>query len=203
MLRRGVVPFVSIAILVGVCCTVCSLRQRYRRDHESCANCRSFIDSALEQYLMERKDGWLPRGGRTPADSLTQLSPWLKGSGASCFTSHALAGKLHAYYEKHGTFTYDLMCYRYNEGLRENDPTDLIVIYYFKPTRWECSYHKKSVLGRPVMGLGSFWEFLPEEEFQKRQKRTEDYLRENDRVTISATPPAGGVTSDGQLSVHQ
>jgi hypothetical protein len=138
-------------------------------------------------HLQSTGDTWLPRGGKTPADSLAQIcsDQYL----AKCFTSHALSGKLYEYYKKHGTLTYDLMCYRYNEGLRTDDPQELIVFYYFKPTRWSSWERKEAFVGRPVMTLAvtGAWEFIPEEEFQRRQKQTENYLRNNDRTTKAWT----------------
>jgi hypothetical protein len=155
----------------------------FRNQQASCINCRHQIVSVLDQHIYSTGDRWLPRGGKTPADSLAQLcsDPRL----ASCFTSHALSGKLYEYFEKHGTLTYDLMCYRYNEGLRTDDPQALIVFYYFRPTRWSSWGQKEGFVGRPVMTLDitPAWDFIPEAEFQRRQKQTEDYLRENNRTT--------------------
>lgn len=161
----------------------------FENQHASCANCRSFVSVAIDQYLMERKDGWLPRGGKTPADSLLLLNPYVKGGIAHHVTSHALGPKLGEYYQKHGTLTYEFMCYRYNEGLRGDDPRDLIVMYYFKPTRWECCYHKADSVGRVVLDLDLdvAWDFIPEDEFEARQKKTEAYLRKNNRITNECT----------------
>ena len=156
----------------------------FRNEHASCAGCRCFIVIAMEQDLIARKDKWLPRGGKNPADSLAQLAPWMRGNGAGHFTSHALAGKHGDYYDRHGTYTYELMCYRYNEGLRADDPEGLIVMYHHKPTRWNSHSHKMDFLGRPVLTLemGMCWTFIPEDEFQTRQKRTLEYLREHGRL---------------------
>lgn len=160
----------------------------FRNQFASCINCRHQFVSALDQHLYKSGDKWLPRGGRTPADSLAQLCSDARL--ASCFTSHALSGALTQYYEKHGTLTYDLMCYRYNEGLRSDDPRDLIVFYYFRPTRWSSWGRKERFVGRPVMTLDitPAWQFISEAEFQRRQKQTEYYLRENSRTTGGSVP---------------
>jgi hypothetical protein len=172
----------------------------FENSQASCANCRSFVGVAIEEYLMDKKDRWLPRGGKTPADSLLLLNPYVKTGIAHHVTSHAMALKLNEYYQKHGTLTYDFMCYRYNEGLRKDDPQDLIVMYYFKPTRWECSYHNMGFLGRVVLdlSLSPSWNFISEAEFQTRQRKTEAYLRDSGRSTTPATVPSETAASDGQ-----
>jgi hypothetical protein len=134
----------------------------------------------LQHRIHTTGDPWLPRGGNTPADSLAQLCA--DSNLAGSFTSHALRGKLHEYYEQHGTLTYDLMCYRYNEGLSIDDPQELISFYFHKPTRWSSWGRKEGFLGRPVMTLdiSPAWKFLGEQEFQRRQKTTLAYIRERE-----------------------
>ena len=153
--------------------------QRFGNQQASCANCRLQVSGVLEIYAFETKGGWYPHGGKTPADSLAKMivpTNYLRSPGV--FTSHALAGKLGKFYAQHQTLTYELMCYRYNEGLRGDDPQNLILMYYFKPTRWECSEHKMDLVGRPVLSAGrGSWDFIPEPEFQTRQKATEEFLK--------------------------
>jgi hypothetical protein len=89
------------------------------------------------------------------------------------FTSHALEKQAQAYYAQHRTFHENHSCYRYNEGLRGDDPGAPIVLYYFQPTTWECTkpLHRADFVGRNVLSGGS-WEFIPEAEFQRRQAAT-------------------------------
>ena len=147
------------------------------------------------QFLEESGNKWLPRGGKTPADSLCMLLKWTgrNGQDTNSFTFHKWMPRLQAYYRDHGTMSYDFMCYRYNEGLRTDDPRDLIVMYYYRPTLWENSDTKRSFLGRAVMtlDLSPGGDFLPEAEFQARQKTTQDYLRENGRMAAGSNPPSG------------
>jgi len=159
----------------------------FRNDYARCVGCGSFIGGAMDQFLAEKKDGWLPRGGTNAADSLAQLSPWLPGGGARNFTSHALTPKLRTHWREHHTLTYEFMCYRYNEGLRTDDPKHLIVMYHCKPSRWESNDKKRYFIGRPVMTLdfSPAWDFIPEAEFQLRQKETEEYLLKNRRIGAS------------------
>jgi hypothetical protein len=86
-----------------------------------------------------------------------------------------------AHWEKHRTLSEEVPCYRYNEGLRLDNSSDLIVMYYYKPTRWECNIHKMKYEGRPVMFGFHNWKFLPEEEFQQRQRETLDFIRTRKR----------------------
>ncbi len=177
MRKRIIQVTVAVIVVAGLGAGGWILYRRSRHNSAaSCANCRSFIDSAMEQHFMEAKDEWYPRGGKTPVDSLIVLMKWL--SGPHHFTSHALSTRLGEHYEKHGILTYEFMCYRYNEGLRRDDPDDLIVMYYLEPTRWECSSHRMDFVGRPAMSVGGSWGFVRENEFQQRQTATLDYIRE-------------------------
>jgi hypothetical protein len=147
----------------------------------SCANCRSFIYLQLEQYAIQH-DGWYPKGGRDRLDSLAKCVGQVKD--VRFFTSHAQSRRLAAYWQEHQTFSSNLCCYRYVEGLRTNDPQGLVMLYYWKPTRWECSSHKMQEEGRSVCFSppGHSWEFIQEEQFQKRLAHTLAYLREQARA---------------------
>lgn len=146
----------------------------------SCANCRSFIWHHLRTYA-EANDGWFPRGGSNTIDSLSKCVADV--GDVHFFTSHALMPQLRAYWSKHGTFSPDLCCYRYVEGLRADDPPGLIILYFEAPTKWECKSHKDKVVGRPVSLTppAHSWEFLPEEDFQAQLKRTLDFLDKEGR----------------------
>ena len=179
MARNRTILFIILgATIVGL--SAYAYLQTTQNNSASCANCRSFIPGALEMYFDETQEEWHPRGGATPAASLNVLTKWLKGP--HHFTSHALAGDLGAYHHQHGTLTYEFMCYRYNEGLRRDDPDSLIVMYYIKPTRWECNQHKGDFLGRNVLHTAGGWSFIPEDEFQKQQRLTLQFLKDNKRL---------------------
>jgi len=164
---------VSISILALVFGGWVTHRRLRYNPAASCANCRSFIYPFFNQYAVSH-DGWYPKGGETPMDSLAQLITNVRD--VHFFTSHALQPKLIKYWEKNKTFSPEFCCYRYNEGLREDGPSDLIVMYYFKPTRWECNYHKCKELGRIVTQVSPIhsWKWIPENElccFSKFFKR--------------------------------
>ena len=148
----------SVIVIIAVVILSITIFLRYdgKRFHvfknyeASCANCRNFIKWNLLHYGKEN-DGWYPISGSTPLDSLAKCIK--DEEDVRFFTSHAWAGDLKAHWRKHKTLSPEFTCYRYNEGLREDDPADLIVLYYYKPTRWECSQHKMKETGRPVMFL--------------------------------------------------
>jgi hypothetical protein len=139
----------------------------------------------LEEYTQQH-DGWYPRGGQTPLDSLAMCVRSTKDVGQ--FTSHALNKKHWKHWNDHRTFSPKFCCYRYNEGLRKDDPPGLILLYYCEPTRWECNEHKKDIVGRPVSfhPPGHSWDFIPEAEFQQKQRQTIDFLREHGRTEYRA-----------------
>lgn len=50
-------------------------------------------------------------------------------------------------------------------------------------------------VGRPVMQIGGPWDFIPEDEFQRRQKTTEQFLKKNNRITRDFTLSTEGAPS--------
>ena len=87
--------------------------------------------------------------------------------------------------------------YQYIPGLREDDPGDLILLYFNRPTGWHWHgapvptiYSKKAWLivpvdfcmhERSIKEKGELSERLSPEEFRVRLKRTLDFLRVNER----------------------
>lgn len=142
-----------------------------------CSNCQSFLVSALEQFAMDH-DNCLPSGGSSPLNSLLQVTNYLGGR-LHFFTSHGLAGRLQTSFDENGTLNPEFCCFRYNEGLSLDDRnTNLIVLYYYKPTRWYAWDSKWGYVGRRVAdtSLSPGWDFVSEDEFQRRQAFTRDYI---------------------------
>ena len=177
-LVKLVLPLILFAGALPLLLQLRYWRREYYNPYASCANCRSFVKYYLQDYA-EEHDGWFPRGGKTPLDSLGRCVT--KAMDTFFFTSHALQKEAIAYWERHHTLSEEVSCYRYNEGLRLDDPCDLIVMYYYKPTRWRHSYQKTNHMGRPVLLGFDYWTFLPEEEFQRRQRQTLDVIRTRKR----------------------
>jgi hypothetical protein len=158
-----------------------------RNPAASCANCRHFMCALLDDYAAKH-EGRYPTGGNSALDSLSECVSEV--GDVHYFTSHAQAGRLKAYWQKHKTFAPDLCCYRYVEGVRTNDPEGLVLLYYWQSTRWECNDHKMAGIGRPVCSLTSSgelrvsfgsWRFMAESEFQEQLAHTLAYLRDHDR----------------------
>jgi len=185
-LRR--VALAAMGILL--CCLVGGyIYLRYFRYNHlaSCANCRKFMWYAAYWHA-EDHDGWFPNTGGTPYES---LSAALKDETyVRHFASHAMQGKLLEHWKREKKLAPEFCCYEYVQGFHLNDPSNLVMFYTKEPSYWECSMHKKAVLGRAVGWLDNSWEFLPEEEFQRHLKRTEDFLRERGRVPGHAKAPA-------------
>jgi len=169
-----VVPIAVVAVPV-----VLYLHKRLKyNQHASCANCRTFMGFHLEEYA-DKHGGWYPRGGKNPLDSLAKCIPDFRE--VHLFTSHVLSRKAQDYWKATRSLSEEVCCYRYNEGLRDDDPYGLVVMYYYKPTRWLSWERKMDYLGRPVMRLPILafgWRFLPEDDFQREQAKTVEYLRE-------------------------
>jgi hypothetical protein len=193
MRRRYLAAFIAVTLLgvAGFTGYVAYGKLKHNRA-ASCANCRQFMCGLVDDYAAAH-DGWYPAGGTNALDSLSRCVHQV--GDVHYFTSHAQAGRLQAYWQKRKTFAPDLCCYRYVEGMRTNDPAGLVLLYYWQPTRWECTSHKQPKLGRPVCFNSQFgrswlsWEFLVEDEFQKRLAHTLAYLRErvSGRVPESRT----------------
>jgi len=145
-------------------------------DAASCANCRKQFMMAMFLYA-GANDGWYPAGGTNEWDSLAKCIPAY--AIARVTTSHKLAPAAMRCWSSNQTLTAEVCCYHYNEGLRRDDPNDLILMYYKEPTLWECNQHRMKELGRPVLS-DSTWEFLPEAEFQRRQSNTVAFLAVRD-----------------------
>lgn len=181
--------FITTVLLICIFAAIAGVWNRdperrwscFRNEEAVCANCRSQLGGGFSMYAMDHA-GWFPRGENTPLDSLALLVPEYYSDRPGIFTSHALASQLNTHYAEQKRLPENLMCLRYNEGLREDDPANLILLYGHAPTRWECSLHKKRGIGRPVMTLTRSWEFLLEAEFQKMQTRTQKYLLEHNRL---------------------
>jgi len=126
----------------------------------------------LELYT-EEHDGWYPRGGATPLDSLVAaITSGQGGETVHLVTSHALAPRAEACYRETGRLTPDLSCYRYNPGLRADDPPGLVVVYYAWPTRWASRFRRVDEVGRAALLHRQRWTFLSEEDFAAAQERT-------------------------------
>ena len=157
----------------------------------SCANCRKQLGMSLRIYADDH-EGWFPKGKASPLESLALLVQHDPQFQVRLLTSHDNQTPLELHWRDHQRLPEHLICYRYNAGLRMDDPPQLILLYYYKPTRWECSLHKKRQVGRPVMDVYSSWTFLPEDKFVRQQQHTEEFIRERGN---EAAAQEDGITS--------
>jgi hypothetical protein len=164
--------------------------QFLKNETASCANCRKQFGMGLRIYAADHEN-WFPKVKADPLESLALLAEHDPQFQVHVMTSHDKQTPLRRFWSDHRRLPEHLVCYRYNAGLRIEDPGDLILLYYNKATRWECSLHKARQVGRPCMDVGGSWTFLPEEEFARRQQRTEAFIRQRGYET--AAPQDGTI----------
>jgi len=165
---------IGASILVGLPLTYFVLLAIYFNEDASCANCRTFTWHMCLKPYADAHDGWFPRGGSRPLDALG-----LSVQDCDCvhfFTSHNGSTKAEQHWRACGTLSEETCLYRYNEGLRLDDPHDMILLYSREPTRWADSFSKEDEPGRASLILEGRWEWMPEAEFQQRQAATLAFL---------------------------
>ena len=105
------------------------------------------------------------------------------------------ADSLFAIRDQVGGYTNWANDYRYVPGLREDDPGDLVLMYFNRPTRWTwhaappTRFQEKAWMVVPldfaqfrrVKGGGEMSERVSLEEFRSRLQRTLEYVRTNER----------------------
>ena len=140
----------------------------------SCANCRTFTWYMCLKPYADAHDGWFPRGGSRPLDALgLSVRDW---DWVDFFTSHNGFTKAEQHWRACGTLSEETCLYRYNEGLRPDDPHDMILLYSREPTRWDNIFRKEDEPGRASLILDGRWDWMPEAEFQQRQAATLAFL---------------------------
>jgi hypothetical protein len=165
---------IGASILAGLPLTYFVLLAIYVNEDASCANCRTFTWHVCLRPYADAHDGWFPRGGSDLLDTLG-----LSVQDCDCvhfFTSHNGSMKAEEHWRFSGTLSEETCLYRYNEGLRLDDPHRMILLYSREPTRWANSYRKEDEPGRASLTLTGFWEWMPEAEFQQRQAATLAFL---------------------------
>lgn len=165
----------SILVIGVLLCTAGLMaykRSKYNAA-SSCANCRTQLGMSMRMYASDHGN-WYPRGGTDEWDSLARCIASPEAARAS--TSHALGGAAARFWTTNHTLSAHVCCYRYNEGLRAEDPVEMVLLYYKEPTRWASNMARLDKLGRPVMDPSGHWEFLNEPEFQRRHAQTIQFL---------------------------
>jgi hypothetical protein len=150
----------------------------FHNNDAACANCLGQVALALRMYSQEF-NGHFPAGKEIPLDSLALLAEKGFLEQMNCYTSHALGQKLSQYYKLHKSIPENLCCYRYNEGLTESAPPDLVLMYYHKPIKWAYWGSPEKEIGRLILFVDGHKQFFPEYEFNKLQKDTLDWIDKN------------------------
>ena len=138
---------------------------------KSSAEAFAALVKADQRQATPQRSWWMTQG---PLGPLQVWNPW------DLYSSRNDSPKAMAYVAEHLTLNDDVVFYRYNQGLDPKGPPDLIVLYGRIPSRWMFDDDKRDSIGRTVLTVGMTWEFLPEDQFEVRQKRTLDYLKEGE-----------------------
>ena len=102
--------------------------QFLKNETASCANCRKQFGMSLWIYAAEHEN-WFPKGKADPLESLALLAEHDPQFQVHVMTSHDEQTPLRRFWSDHRRLPEDLVCYRYNAGLRIEDPGDLILLY--------------------------------------------------------------------------
>lgn len=187
--KKVIIPIlILLAVVIAYLFLGTNILPPYRNNEAGCKNCLKQIGLALRYYSNENKE-YFPAGKETPQKSLNLLFSSEGGNLASCMAAHSHQPELGKYYEKHRKVPENLSCYRYNEGLAESAPYDGVLLYYYKPIKWENWYTPSKDKGRLVLFVDGHMKFLTEPEFQKKQKATLEWIKENAKGA-SAYPSA-------------
>jgi len=185
--RKSLIGIMSVTLITLLAFGIISFKgwdrkyfHIFENDEAGCFNCLSQIGLSLRMYSNE-SDEYFPAGRETAMKSLNLLfgPDGERIQLANCMASHAKQPELWKYFKKHKAVPEHLTCYRYNEGLSESAPVDSIVLYYYKPIKWSCWYCYTDEPGRLILFIDGHKRFHPEAEFQRMQKATIDWIKEN------------------------
>jgi hypothetical protein len=141
-------------------------------DREGRPYCHKQFYLAFKTWMDDRSTNAFPNTVGRSADSLAEIQEEMGGS--TNWAAH----------------------YRYVPGLYEDDPGDLILMYFDSPTRWKWHgpsptiFQEKAWIivpadftqsSRRVSHSGELNEWVPTQEFCNRLQRTIDFVRTNQR----------------------
>ena len=184
--RRTPLWVVCALALVG-CWVVPSARNKMKRQarrrlfnsvNPICTMCTSM---AVQMYS---DDDWFP-----VANSEIEAMSMMVCSGTTNFTTPDAKEDQYRHFKDQGVLSAEYNPFRYVQGLKKDDPPDLIVMYVKKMTHWRTkrdSYEetpKWLVMGPHVES--SYWAYeggwIDTAEFTRRLRKTLDFLRANER----------------------
>jgi hypothetical protein len=151
----------------------------FRNDEATCIGCFSNIGLSLQMYAIENNE-YFPAGKKTPLESLNIIFENGEQDGfAANMASHNQRSEFLKYYQKYKKIPEHLSCYKYNEGLTNSAPHDSVLMYYYKPIKWASRDRPTRQKGRAVLAIDGSVQFYSEEEFQKKQKATLEWITKN------------------------
>ena len=151
--------------------------------------CTMCTAGSLQMYC---HDVWFP-----VADSEIEAMSLYDGSATTLATRATKEAQYH-YFQEHGVLSADYSPIRYIQGLRNDDPEDLIVMYVKHKTHWPTKHWFRDYEATPkwlVMGprVSNYWGreggWIETSEFVRRFRKTLDFLRTNQRPHWEDTVP--------------
>ncbi len=184
----GCIPLVIMALAALVWLKPI-LEDQYAKNN----TCGPWIDERFISgdfyFWAESHDGWYPKGYPSSGAVFSILCEADAPPGVHpsiyLFSSRSDYAKAWKYYDEHHTLSDEVVFYRYNQGLHNRDPSDLILLYGKMASGWKFDLDKMDHVGRTIMNVGCEWEFLTEEEFAARQKKTLEFIA----ARVSAPKP--------------
>ena len=148
----SVVLVVLLLVLLGV------LRQRALgplRGIKECQVCTLRLAMACDLYT-SGNDGWY---GASPEGELAAMSLMADEGSSINFATFGTMHRQRQHVKEHGVLSGPLCPFKYVQGLRADDPKDLIVLYTKTKTKWMKKYKAQPVKRWLVMapGVTSYW----------------------------------------------
>ena len=173
----------SVVVVLACAIGVPAARRRaryqlFRRTMPVCTYCTA---NSLQMYC---SDAWFPVANSESEAISLQDAP------TANYATFATNEAQYQYFEAHGVLSADYSPIRYIQGLRNDDPEDLIVMYVKHKTHWPTKHWFQGFEAVPkwlVMGprVDTYWGraggWIETPEFVRRFMKTLDFLRANQR----------------------
>ena len=178
-------PLVALIVVVSVRWVVRRARRRlFASSVPICTKCTAV---AAQMY----GDGWFPVAN----SDIEAMSMMAAGSCPSNFTTWDAKEDQCRHFKDHGVLSAEHNPFRYVQGLKKDDPQDLVVMYTKEMIHWRTK-HLPSYEETPkwlamgprehhYWGRGDGW--IDSTEFTRRLRKTLDFLRDNERPNWEQT----------------
>ena len=164
---------------------------RARKRLEDCEMCTMFIDGMYLRYKERQgKTTWYPQHPEGECAALGLIIT--DENEAHMFGRYSTEAQQAQHYKIHGAISPALNPWRYIQGLKEDDPRDLVLMYSKQRTHWRWhglhdGYCDQTAwIVRPVFDYGGHWGdrdecWLNTAQLRERLEKTLEFLRNNDR----------------------